>query len=172
MTKASRSSGVRAWRVLLGTIVLCWLPSQVSAYWFQDGIEWHVWPSGSSVGDCFANCGAGCSDHVNPCGGPAQYWDLVIIAGPGLFQSGWEATECVDGQFFIREWHEYHAIGTWTYHGWVKPGCITHDYYCNQWLIGCVLFFGCGDPGWTDTWSYDEWMRGYTTTPYEFGGWC
>jgi hypothetical protein len=138
----------------------------------QNGIDWRAWPSSSPAGNCFGNCGAGCSSNVNPCGGPRQYWDLTFTSGPHRFQSGWEASPCVENQYYIRPWDEYHAIGTWSYHGWVKPGCITHDFYCNDWKIGCVLFFGCGSPGWTDTWSYMEWMRGYTVGAWEYGGTC
>ena len=79
---------------------------------------------------------------------------------------------CDAGLYLTRTWSEYHAIGIWAYHGWVKPGCISHDVYCNQWLIGCVLFFGCGAPGWTDTWSYTEWMRGFVFSGWEYQGVC
>jgi hypothetical protein len=146
--------------------------SSASAGWVQSGIDWQAWPSARSAGDCFGNCGAGCSTSANVCGGPAQYWNLTFNAGPDWFQSGWEATPCVENQYYVRQWDEYHAIGLWSYHGWVMPGCISHDLYCNQWLIGCLLFFGCGSPGWTDTWSYQQWMRGYTVGRWEYGGEC
>jgi hypothetical protein len=148
------------------------IAASATAGWVQNGIDWRAWPSAGPAGDCFGNCGADCSSNLNPCGGPRQYWDLAFTAGPDRVQSGMEASPCVENQYFIRKWDEFHAIGRWSYHGWVKPGCITHDLYCNDWIIGCVLFFGCGSPGWTDTWSYQEWMRGYTVGPWEYGGTC
>jgi len=154
----------------LVALLLAFAPIPASAGWVQAGIDWQAWPSESGVPDhCFCNCGAGCSSSVNPCGGPPQYWDLQFVAGPDFFQSGVEQM-CSGSSLLQRTWNEYHAIGQWTYHGWVKPGCISHDLYCNPWLVGCVLFFGCGDPGWTSTWSYNEWMRGYTTSSWEYIG--
>ena len=73
---------------------------------------------------------------------------------------------------WTRTWDEYHATGTWTYHGWVMPGCVTHDLTCNQWLIGCLAFFGCGGPGWNHTWSYSQWMRGYAYSGWDYFGSC
>jgi hypothetical protein len=157
--------------ILLGAL-FSGVASATSAGWVQQGIDWQASPSSGAAGNCFGNCGAGCSSKINPCGGPRQYWDLTFTAGPDRFQSGWEASPCMENQYYIRTWEEYHAIGRWTYHGWVTPGSITHDHYCNDWKIGCVLFFGCGSPGWTDTWSYEQWMRGYTVGQWEYGGSC
>lgn len=160
--------------IVLGLFVTA---SSASAGWVQDGINWQAWPSGASGGiDCFGNCGAGCSNKANPCGGPKQYWSLSYVAGPNVVGQG-IADYCVDygdgvGAWYTETWNVYNAIGRWTYHGWVKPGCLTHDVYCNQWKIGCVVFFGCGDPGWTDTWSYDQWMVGTKHTSNTFVEWA
>jgi len=145
---------------LLGGMV----PS-ASAGWYQDGIEWAHWPTGSQGGiNCFGNCGAGCSSSVNPCGGPQQHWTLEIIAGPDAIGTAYDVhcyqTSYQWGPRWKEHWTTYQAIGRWTYHGWVTPGCISHDATCNQWQIGCIVFFGCGSPGWTDEWSYDAWMTG------------
>jgi hypothetical protein len=145
--------------------------SSASAGWVQDGIDWKAWPKSSSVGDCFGNCGAACSDRVNPCGGPRQYWDLVLTGGPVKTQTGWEATSCEAGEYYVRPYTEYHAMGRWTYHGWVKPFCIAHDATCNQLIVGCLWAAPCGI-GHTKTWSYQEWMRGYTLGRWEYGGPC
>jgi hypothetical protein len=56
--------------------------------WTQDGIEWLAHPVGSSAGDCFGNCGAGCSDTWNICGGPTQYWDLDLHCRAGRLSDG------------------------------------------------------------------------------------
>ena len=122
---------------------------------YPDGdIDWStIHPDGSHVGDCFANCGAGCSDHVNVCGGPAQYWELELLSEPTTETRG--HGKCQGTDLILITYEAYVADGRWTYHGWVKPGCISHDYYCNEWLVGCAMWAGCGDPGWTDTWSYE-----------------
>ena len=40
---------------------------------------------------CEGNCGGGCNDSPNPCGGPAQYWQLDFVDGPvfGTFYDDW-----------------------------------------------------------------------------------
>ena len=58
------------------------ITAEASAEWYQDGVKWYSYnghPKGSQVGDCYGNCGAGCSSTMNPCGGPAQYWASSIL---------------------------------------------------------------------------------------------
>ncbi len=177
-------------RVVVLTCVLAggaW-DSTASAGWLQDGIDWRAWPSGDSGGmDCFGNCGSGCTDRVifgfgAPCDGPPQYWSLAFVAGPDLVASG-TAESCIDygdgnGAWVSETWETYHAIGVWTYHGWVTLGCILHDAQCRSrspadfWqLLGCVTFSGCGDPQWEDSWSYQQWMVGVRQTDRTFLAW-
>ncbi len=138
--------------------------------WYQDGYTWRPGPNGKEVGSCFGNCGAGCSDKNDGNCIPNEYddqmrWELDYVIGPYESASG-ETEECVpEGDSLPRiyrvTWTEYTALGRYTYHGYVKPGCITHDRYCgpSSGYIGCVFFFGCGSPGWFETWSYDKWLR-------------
>ena len=170
----SKVPSIRLGFGILAVLLVCGMASPASAGWLQGGIEWRAWPSGSNVGDCFGNCGAGCTSDYNICGGPQQYWDLTFISGPtytGL--SGWDY-ECDSeyGNMWTRPWNQYQATGTWTYHGWVAPGCVVHDGRCNQFLVGCLLFFGCGGPGWNNTWSYSESMIGYAFGGWEYFGSC
>ena len=171
------SNRVRSVRFTLGVLAVlfvCGLPSPVSAQWMQSGIDWRAWPSDSSAGGCFGNCGAGCSGSPNGgCGGGHQMWTLTFTSGPNYVGSGSDY-ECDSGtgNLWKRPFDEYAATGTWTYHGWVMPGCISHDVYCNQYYIGCLLFFGCGSPGWEHTWSYGESLRGYVRGGWEYAGSC
>lgn len=145
--------------VLLALALGAWSPT--ASAWWASGINWWVWPNGGNVGDCFGNCGAGCTSNFNPCSGPPQYWDLTVIAGPGLVASGYEQLCEEGGHLYERNWERYEAIGTWTYHGWVAPLCITHDMTCDWWLLGCLWSAPCGHPQYEDSWSYNEWMQGY-----------
>lgn len=153
--------------------VLCtWAPhaSAQSYYaWYQDGFTWRPGPNGKEAGSCFGNCGAGCNDKNDGNCIPDQYndqmrWELEYLIPPYEKASG-ETEECVpEGDSLPRlhrvTWVEYEALGRYTYYGYVKPGCITHDLYCgpSSGFLGCMLFFGCGSPGWFDTWSYDKWL--------------
>ena len=145
-----------------------WAQSYYS--WSQDGYTWVPGPNGKEVGSCFGNCGAGCSDRNDGNCIPNEYddqmrWELEYLIDPYESASG-EYEECVyEGDSLPRiyrvTWWEYHVLGRYTYHGYVKPGCITHDRYCgpSSGYLGCALFFGCGSPGWFETWSYDKWLR-------------
>jgi hypothetical protein len=162
-------------RLVVAMSLTCAMPAVASADWYQDGVVWKVTPSGSSVGDCFGNCGAGCNSFANPCGGPGQYWEMQFLAGPDLVGTVQRAS-CTPGESgneYYEEVHEkFQAIGRWTYHGHVTPGCIAHDFHCNGWLIGCVLWTGCLSPSWQDEWSYDEWMVGLRMISREYMGGC
>jgi hypothetical protein len=156
-------------------------PTAPPGAFISGGISWRTPPSGKKAGDCVGNCGAGCGDSINPCGGPEQYWELTLKAEPTLFQSGVERTECVGGAYYVRPWEEVHAIGSFTYHGFVKDLCFQHDLLCEpkwydptSWAL-CAYWYGCGlAPGHTKTWSSpDELMRGYRYTgQFEYGGAC
>jgi hypothetical protein len=120
----------------------------------NDGINWYTSPQGWRVDDCPGNCGAGCSDNVNPCGGPLQYWELSYVSGPNY--GPFSIFYCSDGERLKETYMGHTALGRWTYYGHVAPGCISHDSVCPEWtFFGCILFFGCGSPEWSDTWSYD-----------------
>lgn len=141
--------------------------------WRQDGYTWTPGPNGKEVGSCFGNCGAGCSDRNDGNCIPDQYndrmrWELDYLIEPYESRSG-EYNECVyEGDSIPRvyqvSWVEYEALGRYTYYGYVKPGCVTHDRYCgpSSGYVGCALFAGCGSPGWFETWSYEKWLRAYT----------
>lgn len=150
----------RALRILFISVVVATWASTAEAQWWQNGIAWNAWPSGSSVGDCFGNCGAGCSGNVNPCGGPPRYWELQFLAGPHRVEDSYYEACNEIGELWGYTHEMYQAIGRWTFHGHVMTGCISHDATCNQWILGCALYFGCGSVVGSDTWSYDEWMQG------------
>lgn len=164
-------------RALCMLLLVCGIASPAAAQWEQGGITWMAGPNGSSVNDCPGNCGAGCSDHYNPCGGPNQYWDMQFLAGPnytftGVYQS------CVptggEGYHEIyettKDWYE--AIGRWSYHGWYRTACANHDAICSwETFPMCAAWAGCGsDGGQNQTWSYDEYITGYIITRYESVG--
>lgn len=114
----------------------------------------------SRVGNCRGNCGAGCSDSVNPCGGPPQYWDAVQITEGSLLFDYWHESCEGDGVWW---YHEGYFIATFrfTYHGWASAACQEHDSLCPEVLvIGCIFWFGCS-PGYTYSWSYDDTVTGY-----------
>jgi hypothetical protein len=120
----------------------------------SDGIEWNTSPGWDTVGNCRGNCGAGCSDHYNPCGGPTQYWQLTYLQAP--VYGTWETYRCQGPDLWYDVWIGYKATGRWTYHGWAAPGCVTHDQTCPEWsFLGCLWWAGCGSPTWGATWYYD-----------------
>lgn len=137
-------------------------PGQGQIRYPGDGIPWDG-PVGAFAGDCFGNCGAGCSDTNNPCGGPTQYWELTYLVQPSYetMTGGF----CVGYDEYRAVYKGYRALGRWTYHGWSAPGCITHDGVCPEWTwFGCLLFFGCGQPRWERQWSYDVQLVHITET--------
>jgi hypothetical protein len=156
-------------------------PTPTPGHWIEGGFSWRGIPSGKKAGDCVGNCGAGCGDANNPCGGPEQYWELALKTEPAFFQAGVEQTVCNAGVYYVRPWEEVHAIGAFTYHGFVKQACIDHDKICNpnDWtpggFFGCFVWTGCGPyRGWTQAWSSpDEWVVGYRYTgEFVYGGAC
>jgi hypothetical protein len=125
----------------------------------NDGIDWEsvTAPIDGQVGDCFGNCGGGCSEDMNPCGPHDQYWELVLLSGPDF---GTYYGEYCDEQEHILtriNVEGYKATGRWTYHGWVTAGCRYHDDTCNGawWNPGCWIFLGCLIDRHEQTWPYD-----------------
>lgn len=119
-----------------------------------DGIPWDP-PNGAFVDQCSGNCGAGCSDRMNPCMGDAhnQYWRLTYYSDPvyGVVEGG----TCIDQDLYRISWMAHTASGRWTYYGYRTEACEQHDAVCPELVgIGCVWFFGCWG-GHPDTWSYD-----------------
>jgi hypothetical protein len=149
--------------IFLALAVGAWSPN--ASAWWANGIDWMASPHGGNVGDCFGNCGAGCSNTWNVCGGPPQYWDLTLIAGPDLVASSVD-TMCEDRHLLERTVERYQAVGTWTYHGWVAPLCVTHDVTCSWWMLGCLWVAPCGEPQGEQSWSYDEYMQGFAFGPW------
>jgi hypothetical protein len=141
----------------------------------EDGHRWWMWaqPNGGNVGDCYGNCGAGCSDGWNPCGGRHQYWDLTITGGPNDVPGyEWPETVCEGDQLLEVIWGRYEAWGNWTYYGHVAVGCIAHDAICPEfWLVGCLGFAGCGSE-WDDEWSYDTYFVGERRYQVTYYGSC
>jgi hypothetical protein len=135
-------------RILLGVMIVCLAAVAAEAqpvyrYDFR-GDPWIDWryPDGKSVGqDCFSNCGAGCSDSPNPCGGPAQYW-LQKMLGDPQFSGDYYYGSCdrYTGTLYIFANHKYVAPMEETYHGFHTWGCQLHDNTCGGivWLNpGC-----------------------------------
>lgn len=138
---------------------------------YPDSIAWPQKPLDYYVNSCFSNCGAGCSDAWNPCGGPQQYWRLTYLSpvtyGPFKYRI------CLAKHIYQAESLTYRARGRWTYYGYTAPGCQQHDGTCPEWTdFGCVLFFGCFSPRSVKTWSYDldlTKFNGYTYGPVPTG---
>ena len=114
------------------------------------------------LGQCFGNCGAGCSDAWNPGCGGNQYWELQVLSEP--VPLGYRKGEfmCYGGTCYYYEWERVQAMGRWTYHGYFAWGCMTHDSTCPEflWGLGCLWFGGCGS-GWNQDWSYDTLVFGW-----------
>jgi hypothetical protein len=123
------------------------------------------------VGDeCFGNCGAGCSDGWNPCGGRTQYWDFTLLSSPEYQGPGVDFLECIAGREIT--WHQqlYSAVASATYHGTIAPGCIVHDTYCRHLpFIGCAWWLGCGDPIHDQDFNYSGPIRGQILVPEQTG---
>src|SRR5712691_5400028 len=125
------------------------------------GIRWLTSPDGSNVGDCFGNCGAGCGDAWNPCGGRSQFWELQIVSDPD--EISLPLVQCNGAAMVLAHYRGYSAVGQWTYRGHSAFGCAIHDYFCGpeSGYVGCVLFAGCGSE-FDEDWSYTENISGTT----------
>jgi hypothetical protein len=129
-------------------------------------IEWATYAQSHhpALQECVGNCGAGCSDANNPCGGSPQHWTFELLTAPE-YQGTYDAQLMCSGDHMI-EWgyQLYGAVGRWTYHGWASTACQVHDFMCgggSLWL-GCLAWLGCSD-GWDQEWSYDEYVSGFIT---------
>jgi hypothetical protein len=99
-------------------------------------------PSGRNVNSCWGNCGAGCSDKPNPCGGPS-YWSNAWISQPQYVDDDYPVPSCAGGTV-ITDLHRRYAIsGRWTYHGRSSDGCRLHDNICRALGDNPVGFLGC-----------------------------
>jgi hypothetical protein len=120
---------------------------------------WESWPNphAPELGECFGNCGAGCSNVSNPCGGRTQWWELQILTELELIEdSRYQDVWCYGETRYLYDFDRYRAMGRWIYHGHAAIGCVTHDAMCPEatWL-GCLAFAGCGT-GWDQDWSYED----------------
>jgi hypothetical protein len=140
----------------------------VYRYGFR-GDPWIQWryPDGDSVGqDCFSNCGAGCSDSPNPCGGPQQYW-IQEMTGDPQFAGVDYYSDCDErygtllnytAQRYVAPMHE-------NYHGFRTAGCQLHDNTCGGivWLNpGCWWspLTTCLIDREERDWAWDTWRDG------------
>lgn len=177
-------------RIVLGVIVVCLAvgaaaeAQPVYRYGFR-GDPWIDWryPDGNSVGqDCFSNCGAGCSDSPNPCGGPQQYWIQEMLGDPHFANTNYYSScDYFSGTLYIYASHRYVAPMQETYHGFSTAGCQLHDNTCGGivWLnpgcwwsplISCTIDREEKQWGW-QTWR-DGWKRGELVEIIEQGCPC
>jgi hypothetical protein len=126
------------------------------------GVDWSQNtpnPDAPPLGDCFGNCGAGCSDHLNPsCGPDNQHWTLQILDAPSspVYFQYCDGGGAEPGNLVHYHVDGYSAPVRWTYHGWQTISCGIHDAMCPEWtFLACLVYFGCGS-GWEATWSYDS----------------
>lgn len=142
-------------------------------YYPADGFVWRAAPNWGAVGDCFGNCGAGCSDDSNPCGGRFQYWELQIISEPQPTGGDWWDTECHSDTLYLVHYLPHQAWGRWTYYGHAALGCLFHDATCPEFLFGagCFWWAGCGTE-WDEEWTYDEFVTGDKRVQVEPIGSC
>jgi len=126
----------------------------------NDGYDWNSRPDGRNVLDCFGNCGRGCGEFSNPCGGSSQYWELEITSPVTLVRE-FDEDRCetidvgmpgdVEGEIY-RRWVElYRARGRWTYHGLTADLCVWHDTRCRGISIWVIKEFWCYGP--TGIWA-------------------
>ncbi len=137
-----------------------------------DGFVWYSVPNGEIVGHCFGNCGAGCSDFMNPCGGRQQYWELQILSEPQPVGGEWWDTECWTDTLMLVRFVPHQAWARWTYYGHAASGCESHDARCPEvFYIGCLIWTGCG-PEWDQEWWYEELIEGDKRADVEPIGSC
>lgn len=138
-----------------------------------DGFVWYSLPDWGAVGDCFGNCGGGCSDEWNPCGGRYQYWELEVLSEPQPIGGEWWDTECWSGTLMLVHLVPHQAWGRWTYYGHAATGCFVHDALCPEFLgpLGCSWWLGCGSE-WDEEWVYEELVQGAKRADVEPVGSC
>jgi hypothetical protein len=164
---------------LVVLVAVAFLGATASAWYVvypTDGTYWYNNPNDAAVGDCYGNCGAGCSDAVNPCGGRTQYWELALTSSPSeIGGTEWTEQVCDESAHELYTFTRalFTATGHWTYHGTWGSGCQDHDALCPEylWGIGCAFFGGCG---WTydRDWSYDDALIGRRNVGFSDNGSC
>jgi hypothetical protein len=118
--------------------------------WPTDGVPWSSyslnWPDWDAVGNCYGNCGKGCSEYApfglsDVCGSPDQYWQLNVTSSPTVGSR--QECFCVDdyNKYQCGTATTYSAYGYWTYYGWKADGCYVHDTTCRTpWWAGVAFF--------------------------------
>jgi hypothetical protein len=114
------------------------------------------YPQQGYVGECYGNCGPGCSEFGSspgygicaPGSETEQYWEMEELSSPtyysyyGCFCSGVGEEDCgtYDG---------YTVDARWTYHGWTAAGCYDHDTSCRTpgWVSILAVIVGEFAPG-------------------------
>lgn len=137
----------------------------------NDGIGWNsvTQPNEDLIdGQCFGNCGKGCSEHPNPCsssfGIPDQYWELTFSQGPDYGSNYYEWCDENDQTRYRQYWNGYTGLGRWSYHGYYTLGCKYHDTTCafGGWFPGCWWSPGsvlCDIDAEARVWSYELWLQ-------------
>jgi hypothetical protein len=132
-------------------------------------------PSGSNVNSCWGNCGAGCSDKPNPCGGPS-YWSNSWVSQAQYVDDDYQVPSCAGGTVIVDIHRRYAISGRWTYHGRSSDGCRLHDNICRALGDSPVGFLGCFlaavAPGSAycsgardENWSYTYVLYGHSQQP-------
>jgi len=128
-------------------------------------IDWR-YPDGDSVGqNCHGNCGAGCGDAWNPCGGRQQYWVQEMLGDPQF--SGLDYYTTCDTRFgtlYVHTGQRHVAPMRETYNGFVTLACTSHDATCGTgWaFIGCLWppHHLCPFDRHNEEWSWETWRDG------------
>lgn len=99
--------------------------------------------SNEIAGDCFGNCGAGCTGQLfggfdAPCGNRSE-WVRALYSGPS-YTGYWAEVNCIaTGVKEIRGYDSYAYYGHWVYRGIESGACALHDAHCD----GAIGFFDC-----------------------------
>ena len=182
--------GTRVLMVLMGTVWLIAggpLVTGASAGWTTaDGIRWQESPSPSKVGKCIGNCGADCSNSLNPCKGSFRdtgYWSSEYIWGPNFvrrvdssnvcceeFEPQWyhDGANACYGYYYEYHYDEYEAALRFTYHGVYSNFCSDHDHACRSkrkvyGAVYCVFpldFARACSGAHYQTWSHEKYSKG------------
>lgn len=99
-------------------------------------------PYESQVNNCWGNCGAGCGNKPNPCGGPS-YWSNEWIGGARYVDDNFQISTCAGAAVITDVYRHYAITGRWTYHGRSSDGCRLHDNICRSLGNNAAGFLGC-----------------------------
>ncbi len=115
------------------------------------------------VGKCHGNCGAGCSNDLNPCT-HGSGWRFEPL-GPPEYVRTYNTEFCADidgGLYLYYTWDVYRAWGRYDYHGRWSPACEDHDGWCWSRPDLCIappnLPFMC-DGLRQEVWSYEDYAE-------------